>query len=161
MIVFAQCGDAAQAEGYVKRFAAQYPNDTRLNGIWVPVTRAALELQRGQAAQALELLAPVARYEAAADFHPQYLRGLCYLRLGKGAEAAAEFQKILNSQGQTDFLVTTLYPLARLGLARAAAVRGDPAEARKFYDEFFALWKDADSDLPILIEARSEYAKLK
>jgi tetratricopeptide (TPR) repeat protein len=99
--------------------------------------------------------------ETAADFQPQYLRGLCYLRLGKGAEAAAEFQKILSSQGQTDFLVSTLYPLARLGLARAAAVKGDKAEARKLYEEFFALWKDADRDLPILIEAKNEYAKTK
>jgi len=135
MTVFALCGDAAHAEAHVKRFAAQYPNDTRLNGIWVPLTHAALELQRGQPSKALELLAPVTRYEAAADFQPQYLRGLCYLRLGKSAEAATEFQKILNSQGQTDFLVSTLYPLARLGLARGccaatatwpAAWRGSP-----------------------------------
>ena len=161
LVAFALCGDAAQAQAHASRFAAQYPNDTRLNGIWLPVTRAALELQRGQPAKALELLAPVTRYEAAADFYPQYLRGLCYLRLGKGAEAAAEFQKILNSRGQTDFLVSTLYPLARLGLARAAIIRNDTAEARKLYEEFFALWKDADSDLPILIEARSEYAKMK
>jgi tetratricopeptide (TPR) repeat protein len=161
MSVFALCGDAAQAQAHANRFTAQYPNDTRLNGIWLPLTRAALELQRGQPAQALELLAPVTRYEAAAEFQPQYLRGLCYLRLGKGAEAAAEFQKILSSQGQTDFLVSTLYPLARLGLARAAAVKGDTAEARKLYEEFFALWKDADPDLPILIEAKKEYAKTK
>jgi hypothetical protein len=63
--------------------------------------------------------------------------------------------------GQTDFLVSTLYPLARLGLARAAAVKGDPAEARKFYEEFFALWKDADPDLPVLNEAKNEYEKTK
>ena len=75
--------------------------------------------------------------------------------------AATEFQKIVKSQGQTDFLVSTLYPLARLGLARAAAVRSDTVEARKLYEEFFALWKDADSDLPVLIDARREYAKMK
>jgi eukaryotic-like serine/threonine-protein kinase len=160
MMVFALCGDAAEAEAHVKRFAASYPNDTRLNGIWLPVTRAALELQRGQAANALELLAPVARYEPAADFQPQYLRGLCYLRLGKGAEAAAEFQKILKSQGQTDFLVSTLYPLAQLGLARALGLQADKAQARQHYEAFFALWKDADADLPVLIEARKEYERL-
>jgi eukaryotic-like serine/threonine-protein kinase len=161
MSVFALCGDAAQAQTHANRLAAQYPNDTRLNGIWLPVTRAALELDRGQPAKALELLEPVTRYEAAADFEPQYLRGLCYLRLGKGAEAAAEFQKIVNSRGQTDFLVSTLYPMARLGLARAAAAKGDSAEARKLYEQFFALWKDADPDLPILIEAKNQYAKIK
>ena len=161
MMAFALCGDVAQADAHAKRFGEQYPNDTRLNGIWLPVTQAALELEGGQPAKALELLAPVTRYEAAADFEPQYLRGLCYLRLGQGAEAAIEFQKIVKNQGQTDFLVSTLYPLARLGLARAAAVRGDTSEARKLYEAFFTLWKDADADLPILIEARNEYAKIK
>jgi tetratricopeptide (TPR) repeat protein/tRNA A-37 threonylcarbamoyl transferase component Bud32 len=159
--VFALCGDPAQAQSHANRLAGLYPSDTRFNGIWLPVVRAALELQRGQPAQALEWLAPVKRYEAAADFQPQYLRGLCDLRLRKGAEAAAEFQKIVDRQGQAELLVSTLYPLARLGLARAAAVSGNRAQARKLYEEFFTLWKDADPDLPVLIEAKNEYAKTK
>ena len=100
-------------------------------------------------------------WEAAADFQPQYLRGLSYLRLGKGAEAAVEFRKILDHKGQTDLLVSTLYPLATVGLARAVALSGDAARARKAYEDFFALWRDADSELPILIEAKNEYAKTK
>ena len=91
----------------------------------------------------------------------QYLRGLSYLRLGKGAEAAVEFQKIVDRKGQADLLVSTLYPLATVGLARALALSGDAARARKAYEDFFALWRDADSELPILIEAKNEYAKTK
>ena len=161
MAVFASCGDATQAQVNATRLAALYPNDTRFNGIWLPLSKAALEYQRGESARAIELLAPAMRYEASADFQPQYLRGLCYLRMGRVAEAAAEFQKIIDRRGQGEVLVTTVYPLARLGLARSAALGGDMAEARKSYEHFFELWKDADADLPILIEARKEYAKLR
>jgi len=161
LAVFAMCGDPAQALSNVKRLAELYPKDTRFNGIWLPIAKAALELGRGEPARALELLAPVVRYEAAADFQPQYLRGMCYLRLGQSAEAAAEFRKILDRRGQTEILVSTLYPLARLGMARSAALTGNTAQARKVYEEFFELWKDADPDLPVLIEARKEYARLK
>jgi serine/threonine protein kinase/tetratricopeptide (TPR) repeat protein len=161
LAALALCGDSAAALANAKRLAELYPNDTRFNGIWLPLAKAALEFQRGEPARAVELLEPTRRYEAAADFQPPYLRGLCYLRLGKGAEAAAEFRRILERRGQTEVLVSTLYPLARLGLARAAAVSGDTASARKLYEEFFALWKDADPDLPALVEAKNEYAKLK
>lgn len=161
MAVLALCGDQAQAQANAKRLADLYPNDTRFNGIWLPLSKAALELQRGEPARAIELLAPATRYEASGDFQPQYLRGLCYLRLGRGAEAAAEFRKILDRRGQAEVLVSALYPLARLGLARSAALMGDTAQARKSYEEFFELWKDADTDLPILIEARKEFAKLR
>lgn len=161
LAVFALCGDAAQAQANAKRLAELYPNDTRFNGIWLPLAKAALELGRGEPARSIDLLAPVTHYEAAADFQPQYLRGLCYLRLGNGAEAASEFRKILVRRGQTEVLVSTLYPLAQLGLARSAALTGDTAQARKAYEELFELWKDADADLQILIEARKEYARMK
>jgi eukaryotic-like serine/threonine-protein kinase len=161
MAVLALCGDQAQAQANAKRLADLYPNDTRFNGIWLPLSKAAQELQRGEPARAIELLAPAARYEAAGDFQPQYLRGLCYLKLGQGEAAAAEFQKILDRRGQGEVLVSTLYPLARLGLARSAVLTGDTAQARKSYEEFFELWKDADADLPILIEAKKEYSKIK
>ncbi len=113
----------------------------------------------GSAAQAIEQLQPVSRYEAAAEFWPQYLRGLAYLNLKRGAEAAAEFQKILDHRGESP--LSPLYPLAHLGLARAAALAGDTAKSRKAYEDFFALWKDADTDIPILQQARQEYEKLK
>ncbi|MGH9949160.1 MAG: hypothetical protein ACRD6X_18470, partial [Pyrinomonadaceae bacterium] len=159
-VALALCGAFSQAQAHAAKLAPLYPNDTRFNGIWLPAIRAAIELQRGQPAAAIQLLEPVKRYEAAADFQPQYLRGLSFLRLGKGAEAAAEFQKIIDRRGQADFFVSTLYPLAHLGIARSAAVSGDTALARKSYEDFFTLWKDADADLPILIEAKKEYEKL-
>ena len=112
-----------------------------------------------QAQAAVDLLEGAKRYEAAAQFWPQYLRGQAYLKLGRGAEAALEFQKILDHRGQSS--VSVLYPLAHLGLARAAAMNGDTAKARQTYQDFFTLWKDADADLPALIEAKKEYEKLK
>jgi tetratricopeptide (TPR) repeat protein len=159
--VLAMCGEVNQAQTQADKLAHLYPNDTRFNGIWLPVIRAAIELQRNNPARAIQFLEPALRYEAAADFQPQYFRGLAYLRLGKGAEAAVEFQKILDHKGQTDLLVSTLYPLAHLGLARALSLSGDAARSRKAYEDFFALWREADSDLPILIEAKNEYAKTK
>ena len=161
MAVLAMCGDAAQAEANAKRLALLYPNDTRFNGIWLPLSKAALEYQRGEPARAIEMLGATTRYEASGDFQPQYLRGLCYLRLGRATEAAAEFQKIIDRRGQGEVLVATVYPLARLGLARAAAQTGDYGQARKSYEDFLELWKDADADLPILIEAKNEYSKIK
>ena len=134
-----------------------YPEDTVINSIWVPAIRAAMELQRGNAAQAIELLQPASRYEAAAEFWPQYLRGLSYLKLKRSGEAAAEFQKIRDNRGQAS--LSPLYPLAYLGLARAWNLAGDTSRSIKARADFFAAWKDADSDLPILIEAKREYEK--
>jgi hypothetical protein len=104
-------------------------------------------------------LEPAKRFEAAAEFWPQYLRGLAYLKLKSGNEAAAEFQKILDNRGQAP--LSALYPLAHLGLARASALTGDLSRSRKAYQDFLALWKDADSDLTVLQEARLEYEKVK
>ncbi|MEP6741153.1 MAG: hypothetical protein ABJB61_01540, partial [bacterium] len=160
-VALAMCGEVSQAQAHMAKLAPLYPNDTRFNGIWLPVIRAAIELHSGQPAQALQLLEPVRRYEAATDFQPQYLRGLAYLRLGQGAEAAAEFQTIIDRHGLYDILGPALYSLAHLGLARASALSGDAMKARKSYQDFFAMWKDADADLPILIEAKKEYEKLK
>jgi predicted Zn-dependent protease len=140
-------------------YAKRYPKATRLNDLWLPTIRAVIEQQRGNAPQAIELLQPASRYEAVAEFWPQHLRGQAYLKLGRGAEAAAEFQKILDHRGEAP--LSALYPLAHLGLARASALTGDTAKSRKAYQDFLALWKDADADLPILIEAKKEYEKMK
>jgi eukaryotic-like serine/threonine-protein kinase len=137
---------------------ARYPENTIIQALWLPTIRAALELQRGDAA-AIDLLKPVARYQASAVFVPQYLRGQAWLRLQKGDEAAAEFRSILGARGQD--AASILYPLAHLGLARAATMTGDAAVARKAYDDFFALWKDADPDLLPLTQARADAGTLK
>lgn len=101
-------------------------------------------------------LQSAARYETAAEFWPQYLRGQAYLKLGHGAEAATEFQKILDNRGQAP--LSALYPLAHLSLARAAVLTGDTARSRKEYQDFLALWTDAD--LAILNDAKKEYERL-
>ncbi len=155
----ALCGELSEAQRLVDELVKRYPKDTLINGIWIPTIRATLELQRGNAAQAIELLQPAGRYEAAAEFWPQYVRGLVYLKLNQGTEAVAEFQKILNHRGEA--ALSTLYPLAHLGLARGAAVTGDTGKCRKAYQDFFALWKDADPDLLILTDAKKEYERLK
>ena len=120
--------------------------------------QAQLELSRGNAAKAVELLEPARKYEVYGAFWPQYLRGQAYLKQGNGAQAAIEFQTILDHRGW--YPTSPLYPLAHLGLARAAALTGDSSKERKFYQDFLAIWRDADST-PILIEARREYEKLK
>lgn len=157
-LALALCGETSQAQRLVDERVKGYPENTRINGIWAPPIRAAIELQRGNAAQAIEQLQPATRYEAAAEFWPQYLRGTAYLKLKRGEEAAAEFQKILDHRGEDPF--SPLYPLARLGLGRAYVLQGDNEKAQKAYEDFFALWKDADADLPALIEAKREFAKL-
>ncbi len=158
-LALALCGESAQTQPLVDELVKRYPKDTLVNDIWLPVIRAVLELQRGNAAQAIELLEAAKRYEPAAEFWPQFVRGQANLKLNKGAEASAEFQKILDHSGQGP--LSALYPLAHLGLARAAALTGDKAKSRQAYQDFLALWKDADADLPILIEAKKEYERLK
>jgi tetratricopeptide (TPR) repeat protein len=134
--------------------------------VQLPEIRAAIELQRDQPAKAVELLASASPYERA---YPEavYLRGLAYLRLRKGVEAATEFQKILDNKGAS-WGSTWRYPnwglyysISYLGLARASALASDLEKADKAFQDFFALWKDADSDIPILKQAKAEYAKLQ
>jgi predicted Zn-dependent protease len=143
----------------IDEITKEHPKDTLINSLWVPVIRASIQFNRGNPAEAVQLFEPTRRYEAAAEFWPQYLRGLSYLKLKSGNEAVAEFQKILDNRGQAPLSV--LYPLAHLGLARAAALTGDTAKSRKAYQDFLALWKDADSDITVLQEARQEYEKVK
>ncbi len=110
--------------------------------------------------RAIDLATRNAAKEVAARYATeQALRGRAYLKLGRGAEATSEFQKIPGARGQAP--LSALYPLAHLGLARAAAVSGDGMRARKEYQDFFAAWKGADADLPVLIEAKREDEKLR
>jgi eukaryotic-like serine/threonine-protein kinase len=156
-LALALCGEDSQVKLLVDEITKRYPENTLMNSIWTPATQAAMALHRGNAEQALEYLQITSRCEAAAEFWPQYLRGQAYLKLGRGEEAAAEFQKILDHRGQGP--LSPLYPLAHLGRARAAALAGDPVKSRSSWNEFLALWKDADPDLPILIEAKRMFEK--
>jgi eukaryotic-like serine/threonine-protein kinase len=158
-LAFALAGDAAKAQPLIQELEQKHPKDTMVNQVWLPEIKAAIELRKNNAAAALELLEQTRRYEAAAVFSPQTLRIMVYLKLGQGAQAAAEARKVLEHRGQGP--LSLLYPLAHLSLARASAMQGDTAQARKSYQDFFTLWKDADADLAILIEAKKEFGKLK
>ncbi len=158
-LAFALAGDSGKAQPLIDELEQRHPKDTMVNQVWLPEIRAAIELRKNNAQGALELLETTRRYETAAGLSPQTLRSLVYLKLGQGAQAAAEARRILEQRGQGS--LSTLWPLAHLTLARASAMQGDTAQARKSYQDFFALWKDADQDLPILIEAKREFEKLK
>jgi serine/threonine protein kinase/tetratricopeptide (TPR) repeat protein len=165
-IVLALGGDTERAESKAAELMKQNPLDTLINLYWLPTIRAAIQLGRNNPARAVQELEVSSRYElgGAMDFYtaplfPVYLRGQAYLALHQGREAAAEFQKFIDHPG-----VIQNYPLgalARVGLARAYAMQGNAAKARAAYEEFLKLWKDADPDIPILTEAKAEYAKLQ
>jgi eukaryotic-like serine/threonine-protein kinase len=165
-LALAMCGDAAQAQKLAEVTSKRFPNGTLWTTVQLPAIRAATELQRGQPAKAVELQATASAYERA---YPEiaYLRGLAYLRWKKGTEAAAEFKKILDHKGTSwgstwrDPNWGLHYSISYLGLARALALAGDVAPARRAYEDLFAAWKAADPNIPILQQARAEYAKLR
>ena len=153
-LALALCGASSQAQTLADELAKRFPEDTVSQEIWLPVIRAAIELQRGNTALVIEKLQNVGRYEAAAEFWPQYLRGQAYLKLKQDAQAMAEFQKILDHRGYAP--LSPLYSLAQLGLAHASALTGEVAKSQKARADFFAVWKDADPDLPVLREAKKK-----
>jgi serine/threonine protein kinase/predicted Zn-dependent protease len=155
----ALCGEVARAQSLADEVARRNPQSTLANMIWLPVIRAAIELRRGRADLAIQSLQTVGPYEPGADFWSPYLRGQAYLRQGKGDEAAAEFQKILDHRGWD--VMSPLYPLAHLGLARSFALTAETAKSRQAYQDFLSVWKDADADLSILQTAKREYESLR
>ena len=159
-------GDTAQATRLAADLAKRFPEDTIVQFNYLPTIHAATALQEGSASKAIEALAPVASYElgnpgTAFTFalYPVYLRGEAYLAEHQGSAAAAEFQKILNHPGVV--ANEPIGALAHLGLARAYAISGDTAKAQAAYQDFLGLWKDADPDIPVLVAAKAEYAKLQ
>ncbi|HEY1471405.1 MAG TPA: protein kinase [Candidatus Acidoferrum sp.] len=165
-LALARLGDAARAGTTAKDLAKSNPANTLLNYYWLTTIRAAIELGHNDPAKAVELLQPAGAYEMgySAPFlfgtmYPAYVRGEAYLALHQGSQAAAEYQKILEHRG---IVLNCLNgALAQLGLARAYAMQGDTVKAKAAYQDFLTLWKDADLDIPILIAAKAEYAKLQ
>jgi tetratricopeptide (TPR) repeat protein len=159
-IAAAICNDTAQAQSYTDEMTKLYPNDTGIS-IAIPMIKAVLELKKQNPSGALQTLETLRRYEFGllAGAGPTFLRGHCYLQQGMGKEAAAEFEKVIAHSGVD--ILSIQHPLAQLGLARASVITGDTAKARKAYQDFLALWKDADQDVGVLVAAKKEYEQLK
>jgi eukaryotic-like serine/threonine-protein kinase len=164
-VAMAAAGDVADAQAVVRSIEQRHPGDTILIAVSLPLIRSNIELERGNATQAIEILRSSQAYELGfgflhyPPFMPTYTRGQAYLKLRDGSSAAAEFRKILGHSGLDP--LSPIYPLARLGMGRAAQLTGDVVAAKSAYQDFFAAWKDADPDLPILKQAKAEYAKLQ
>ncbi len=186
---FASSGEVTRAQRFATDLARRFPLDTLLNSVCLPTLRAGLAIRRGDAARALESLEPVRPFDtgfwALVPMYPAYVRGEAYLRRGQGDKAAEQFQQVLDHPGLVGNC--PVGALARVGLARAYALEAGAdgtavaavknhgsntgetpvpqqdarAKARAAYQDFFTLWKDADPDIPILQQAKAEYAKLK
>jgi eukaryotic-like serine/threonine-protein kinase len=165
-IALALAGDAAQADRLAADLAKRFPEDTVVRFDYLPMIRAGTAIHSGDAERALDALKMSGPYELGETntsftfaLYPVYLRGDSYLVTKQGAEAAREFQKVLDQFGVVGN--EPIGALAHLGLGRAYAIEGDSAKAKASYQDFFALWKDAEPDVPILNQAKAEYAKLK
>lgn len=164
-LALARIGETARARELVNELAQTYPDNTLLRIYWFPVIDAAISLRENNLSKTFSALEVAAPYDLAqpspneiGTLYPVYLRGQGYLIAHNGAAAAAEFQKVLDHRGVVLNFVTGA--LAHLGLARAYVLQADSARARAAYNDFFVLWNDADPDIPILKQARAEYAKL-
>ena len=162
----AQIGDLKQAEALGHELDEQWPKGTFVQRYWLPVIRAEVDLHQGQSSKAIADLDSAATLDFASPpplsvttIYPAYVRGYAYLAAGDGAKAAVEFQKLIDHSGMV--LNSPLATLARLGLARAFARSGDPVKALGAYHDFLELWSEADPDMPVLREAKAEYAKLQ
>jgi tetratricopeptide (TPR) repeat protein len=165
-LALARIGEIAGAKAIVEELEKNHPSDTMLKVYWLPTIKAAMELNANNSTQAVMFLEAAAPYELGippqfllGTMYPAYIRGQAQLLAHNGVASAVEFQKFLDHRGIV--INFPLGALAHLGLARAYATAGDTGKAKAAYNDFFALWKDADPDIPILKEAKAEYAKLQ
>jgi eukaryotic-like serine/threonine-protein kinase len=157
-------GDEAKATSLASEISHDFPDNHFLQRVELPIALATIQLEKNQPAEAVSTLDPVRPYEwgigpNSAGMEPNHVRGMAYLKLHDGVKAATEFQSILDHRGVAP--TDPVYALAHLNLGRAYALQGDQAKARTAYQDFFAAWKDADPDVPILKTANAEYEKLK
>ena len=168
-IALALAGDSSRAQTLANDLDERFGEDTSVRFAYLPDIRALVALNRRSPSTALDLLESAAPYELGQPrssihgyfgaLYPIYARGLAYLSAHQGAQAAVEFQRILDHRGIV--VSDPIGALARLQLSRAFVLAGDKAKARSAYQDFLALWKDADPDTPILKQAKAEYAKLQ
>ncbi len=166
-LAFGLSGDFARSQALASDLEKRFPQDTYITRMYVPILRAIPVLNREDAQKTIDLLRPTAPLDFACpgswsgffgNMYPVYFRGLAYLAARHGSEAAAEFQKILAHPGMMFSDPAAI--MARLQLGRAWELSGDKVKAKAAYGDFLALWKDADLDIPILKQAKAEYAKL-
>ena len=165
-LALARAGDATAAQKLADSLSKDFPQNTIMQCYWLPSIRSAIAINRKDPDQAVKILQISSPYELAQSvpiqvgmLYPIYLRGQSYLLAHRGTEAAVEFQKIVDHRG-----IVLNYPLgalAHVGLARAYLLEGDKTKASAAYQDFLALWKDADPDIPIYKQAKAEYAKLQ
>jgi eukaryotic-like serine/threonine-protein kinase len=166
-LVLARVHDADRAQTITDELRKQNPLNTKINFYWLPVIRAAIQISRNNPGKAIDILQATIPYELGVPgaqpgigvlLYPAYLRGQADLMLHEERAAVTEFQRFLDNRAMV--INSPLGALARLNLARAYAMQGDAAKAKAVYEDFFAIWKDADGDIPIFISAKSEYSKL-
>jgi tetratricopeptide (TPR) repeat protein len=164
-IALGLAGDSAHATRLADDLEKRFPENTIVQFNYLPTIHAAATLHNGDASKAIETLVAATPYELGTNFvtlnfvlYPVYLRGEAYLATKQGAAAAAEFQKILDHSGVVRS--EPIGALARLELGRAFVLTGDKVKAKAAYQEFLTLWKDADSDIPLLKQAKAEYSRL-
>ena len=168
-VALALAGDLTRSQILVDDLKGRFPEDTGARVSYIPTLRALLALNHSEPAKAIELLQIAAPYELGAPrsvahasfggLYPVYVRGEAYLAAHQGTEAATEFQKILDHRGIV--VSDPIGALAHLQLGRAFVLSGDKMRAKTAYQDFLTLWKDADPDIPILKQAKAEYAKLQ
>ena len=167
-LALSRIGDVSRAERLARDLAEHFPLNTAINRYWLPAIHASIEMRRKDPAKALEDLGtaaeyelgtPLPQFEVGGSLYPAYIRGQVYLSLHRGKEAATEFQKLLDQRGVV--VNCPLGALAHLQLGHAYAMQRDTVRSRAAYQDFFRLWKDADPDIPILKQAKAEYAKLQ
>jgi eukaryotic-like serine/threonine-protein kinase len=163
-LALAFAGDAVRAQAPADDLGKRFPEGTIVQFNYLPTIHAQLTLNHEDAGKAIEALQPVGSNELGTGgsfyaLYPIYVRGEAYLTAHQGSEAAAEFQKILDHRGIV--FNEPIGALAHLQIGRAYAMQGDTAKAKAAYQDFLTLWKDADPDIPILIAAKAEYAKLQ
>jgi serine/threonine protein kinase/tetratricopeptide (TPR) repeat protein len=162
--LFAATGDLPKSASLLAELTRDFPDGQFLRLSVLPIVQGEQYMQKNQPAEAITALEPARSSEFGTGPHgtgsnSAYLRGLAYLKLRDGAKAAAEFQRILDHKGVA--ISDPQFALAHLNLARAYVLQGDTSKAKTTYQDFFAMWKDADPDLPVLITAKAEYEKLK
>ena len=163
-LTWAELKEGQRAETLAADLKQRFSSATILNNLWLPTIKAKVALSRNDSSNAIKLLEAALPYDFAnlpplPNFYPAYVRGEAYLQAHQADAAAQGFQKILEHKGIAG--ISPISTLARLGLARARAMAGNKDAARTAYQDLFAIWKDADPDLPLLKQAKAEYAKLE